>query len=149
RDLVVVDLATHDPTVAVEVPHLAHRQRPRLAGGRKGTERAVVRAPRGEPRHDRFAGLVIAGLRDLTVRGRLDPSGQELAFELVRCGESGPLRLVDPGDALGVFLDHRLEIAPVEGFVPRAVGLDVACCVHEAMVAARRFANLSPTFLSW
>src|SRR4029450_10849073 len=41
-DLVVVDLAADDPTVGVEVPHLADRQRPLLAGGRERSEWAVV-----------------------------------------------------------------------------------------------------------
>src|SRR3954449_10195644 len=116
-DLVVVDLAADDPTVAVEMPQLADRQRPLLAGGREGSEWAVVRTPAGEAGYHHLAGVRVPGVGDLAVRGGLDPPLQEVVLELLRCPERDSPGVVDPADALGVLLYRRVEVPAVEGLV--------------------------------
>ena len=110
------------------MPHLAQRQRKVLAGSGKRSKRPVVRAYGGEGAHHRLASVEVAGADDPDIRRRHGPPCQEVVLEFLGRAERPPLRVIGPGDAVGVLLGHGLEVPLVEGLVTCPVGLDVAGC---------------------
>ena len=120
------------------MPHLAQRQRELAAGGGERSERPVVRAYDVEGAHHRLASVDVAVVGDPDVRRRRDPPWQEVLLEFLGRAERPALRVIGPGDAVGVVLGHGLEVPVVEGLVTGSVGLDVAglhdssCCFRVA-----------------
>src|SRR6266496_283382 len=156
RDLVVVEVPADDPPARVEVPHLAERQREVLAGSGERGERRMMRADDGEGAYHRVASVDVAGADDSDAGRGADPPSQEVVPELLGRLECSVLRVISPGDAVGVLLGHGHEVPLVEGLVTSAVVLDVPgfhdssfaalAAADEFMVAAAACANRSLAF---
>src|SRR5690242_392313 len=102
-----------------------------------------MRARHGEGAHHRLVSVDVAGTGDSDVAGSSGPPCQEVVPELLRRPECPALRVISPGDGIGVLFGHSHKVPPIEGLVTSAVGLDVAG-FHDSS-----FAALPPLMRSW
>jgi hypothetical protein len=94
-----------------------------------------MRAGDGEGAHHRLPGVYVRGAVILMSAEASTHPARKSSLNSLGRPECPALRVIGPGDAIGVLLGHGHEVPLVEGLVTSAVGLDVRG-FHDCSLAA-------------